>query len=89
MKRANRRQHLDRMKQKAERIERSRQSIIDDVYDRQEVSGYNIKKIANHLQSCSCSMCGNPRKHYLERTRQELKNELDFKEQLNNNSKEK
>lgn len=36
----------------------------------------------NHLASCSCWMCGNPRKYFLERTRQELKAELDEREQL-------
>lgn len=28
---------------------------------------------ANHLQGCSCHMCGNPRKYWKQRTIQELK----------------
>ena len=68
-KRAQRRFHLHRMKVKAERV----------YY-------YNVpgtaRKIANHLANCSCWMCGNPRRYFWEKTRQELKSELDFREQL-------
>lgn len=28
-------------------------------------------RLANHLASCSCFMCGNPRKHFKEKTLQE------------------
>ncbi len=33
-------------------------------------------------QSCSCYMCGNPRKWFGERTRKEIGAEIDYKEQL-------
>lgn len=32
---------------------------------------YGISKYANHLKSCSCHMCGNPRKFYNEKSIQE------------------
>jgi hypothetical protein len=37
-------------------------------------------KYAEHLAMCSCPMCGNPRKAYKEKTRQEQKAELDDKD---------
>jgi hypothetical protein len=56
MKRAIRRIHLRRMKAKARKI-------------------YwfctTPEKLANHLASCSCEMCGNPRRLMGERTKQE------------------
>jgi hypothetical protein len=33
-------------------------------------------KLANHLASCSCWMCGNPRKYWGEKTMQEIKADL-------------
>lgn len=65
--RAYRRSQLERMKQKALRLARSRawdcSSLLD--FERSQI------KRANHLASCSCPMCGNPRKWFGERTRQE------------------
>jgi len=56
--RAKRRAQLARYKQRARRI-----------YPWCE----NPAKYANHLASCSCWMCGNPRKYLGERTLQEMK----------------
>jgi hypothetical protein len=33
----------------------------------------NPERLANHLASCSCHMCGNPRRHFAELTMQERK----------------
>lgn len=60
MKRARRRHDLNRMKA------RSRQ-----IYPRDEAA-----KCANHLQTCSCYACGNPRKHFNEKTLQEQRAEI-------------
>ena len=55
-KRAERRTHKQRMKRKAKLI----------------YSGCRCpEKYADHLSCCSCWMCGNPRKHWTSRTRQE------------------
>jgi hypothetical protein len=37
---------------------------------------------ANHLQGCSCHMCGNPRKWWKTKTLQEIKADEDMKTQL-------
>ena len=37
---------------------------------------------ANHLATCSCMACGNPRKHWNEDTMQEKKAELAFVAQM-------
>jgi|MudIll2142460700_1097286.scaffolds.fasta_scaffold00083_5 hypothetical protein len=55
--RAVRRAHLVRMKEKAKRV--------------YHWSGDRAIKFANHLKSCSCSMCGNPRHYGQGPTRQE------------------
>jgi len=68
-KRAQRRFRLHAMKAKAERV-----------YYYYNVPGA-ARKLANHLASCSCRMCGNPRKYFHEKTRQELKADLDMREQ--------
>jgi hypothetical protein len=69
-KRAERRHHLRRMKAKAERIYWSR-PLADYFADPTPA-----RKQANHLKSCSCPMCGNPRKWRNERTRQEVKSDF-------------
>lgn len=62
-KRAERRHHLKRMKSKAK-----------SVYWYNEPD--KAITLANHLASCSCSRCGNPRKYYKEKTIQEKKFEI-------------
>lgn len=42
----------------------------------------NAIKHADNLSICSCWMCGNPRKHFKVRTRQELTAEMDEKQQM-------
>lgn len=44
------------------------------------ITPFRLGFTANTPHSCSCYMCGNPRKWWLERTRQELRSELDEKE---------
>jgi hypothetical protein len=55
--RAERRAHSRRMKTRAIRARGGRTEAI---------------KEADHLASCSCWMCGNPRRYFGEPTRQEL-----------------
>lgn len=73
-KRAERRHHLRRMKTKAERI--YWQSPLAKYFG----DSSPMIKTANHLKSCSCYMCGNPRKWFKEKTIQELKSDLDCRE---------
>ena len=37
--------------------------------------------LADHLKTCSCPMCGNPRRHFGERTLQERRADLSEREQ--------
>jgi hypothetical protein len=60
MKRASRRHHMRRMKAKAQRIQPDKPHAEMD---------------ADHLASCSCTMCGNSRRHFGEPTRQETLND--------------
>ena len=39
-----------------------------------------IKHIMNNPKNCSCPSCGNPRRHFKQKTRQELIAELDEEE---------
>lgn len=70
MKRALRRHHMERMKQKATRL----------------YGGYaagrpkSIGRLANTRVPCSCYMCGNPRKHFLEITKQEKLADIEARE---------
>jgi len=44
--------------------------------DEEPISGVNVpvwQKYRNTGKPCSCSMCGNPRKHFNQKTRQEIK----------------
>lgn len=67
-KRSIRRHHLNRMKNKAKKV-----------YWFNEPD--KAITLANHLASCSCSICGNPRKYYKEKTIQEKKFEISCKEE--------
>lgn len=58
-KRSLRRFHQERMKNKARKLY---------PYD-------SSGKLANNLTACSCEMCGNPRKHFGEKTIQERKHD--------------
>ncbi len=72
MHRALRRHHYRRLKRKRR-----------DYYDsygrhRDDIQGM----LANTASLCSCWMCGNPRKHFGEKTRQEALATLNFIEQV-------
>ena len=41
-------------------------------------SAPNAVKYANHMKTCSCFMCGNPRKWFGQKTRQEKISEYDL-----------
>lgn len=62
-KRAERRHHYERMKAKARRVECMRYMPRTD--DR------TLGIAANTGKRCSCYMCGNPRRHFRERTMRE------------------
>lgn len=66
MTRAKRRQDLNRMKRRARRI-----------YPHDAAA-----KCANHLQPCSCYACGNPRKHFNEKSMQEKRAEIAAAQEL-------
>ena len=71
---AQRRQHQNRMKQRVIKV------IMRWGFD---ASPGRIGKWAStHGKPCSCFMCGNPRKFFGERTRQEQIADLDFKEMI-------
>lgn len=65
--RSVRRHHLQRMKARAAKIGKRQ--------------GWIRSKIlcAEHMASCSCWMCGNPRKYFGEPTIQEIKSDEAFK----------
>lgn len=80
-KRAERRHHLERMKQKARRIYRrwglrsywiGRRSKEDREAELED-EARRAERVANHIKNCSCYMCGNPRKWHGELTIQEIK----------------
>jgi hypothetical protein len=73
-KRAERRHHSRRMKAKAKRI--YWQSPLAEYFG----DPSPMIKTADYLQSCSCPMCGNPRKWFQEKTIQELKSDLDLRD---------
>ena len=64
-KRAIRRNNKIRMKKKAK--------MLYPEYPKAEY-------LADHLACCSCSMCGNPRKQFKDKTIQEKKEDEKFKE---------
>jgi len=66
--RAFRRHQSNRLFQKALSIFKNRYSDIENVID-------YARKEKDNLQSCSCWMCGSPRKHFKKKTIQELKAE--------------
>jgi len=61
-KRALRRHHLKRLKKRAGWISRQVWGFEENV----------LKKSYNHLKLCSCRMCGNPRKYWGSKTKQEI-----------------
>jgi hypothetical protein len=72
-KRARRRADMKRMKRKAIRIARSKG------FNEEDAAKWATN--ADHLQSCDCWMCVNPRRTFKEKTLQEYKAEDDFKQQ--------
>ena len=77
-KRAERRHHSQRMKAKARRVYRQNNSFL------RTWAEDAAAKRADYLKSCSCSMCGNPRKWTKDQTRQEDLADLKWKEQRGN-----
>jgi hypothetical protein len=60
-----------RLRVKAEKLARSRG--VDPEADPRQVG----RLYTTHGQGCSCYMCGNPRKHFNEKTIAERKSDLD------------
>ena len=63
--RTMRRHHTQRVKAKAKRIIKEAWRTKDGSLDEW------VNKNADHLKSCSCYMCGNPRRHFNLETIQE------------------
>ncbi|MBK1666538.1 hypothetical protein CKO28_00590 [Rhodovibrio sodomensis] len=59
---------------------RTRLSSWSDVFDYRACA----ERTADHLAVCSCTMCGNPRRHFGSRTLQEQRACADTREQLRN-----
>jgi hypothetical protein len=76
--RARRRADLARMKRRAVRI-RSRSELTEPKYwvDGISPDPRRHEKMADHLASCSCPGCGNPRRWFGEKTLQEMREEQD------------
>lgn len=53
-----------------------RKQFASDVASRFGIAETWAVKNANNLKPCSCRMCGNPRRHYGDKTRQEQKNDV-------------
>lgn len=68
-KRAERRRHLNRMKNKAEKIAKDIWGYKDDICKR-------MRKDANNLKMCNCSMCAN-RRQFEGVTRKEMINTVE------------
>ena len=77
-KRSLRRHHSQRMKAKARKIHWMWQLL--------PTTGWKIQSrvhyYADHLKMCSCYMCGNPRKWWKTKTRQEDEFDLNAQEQI-------
>ena len=72
-----RRQEESRMKNKAKKIAKS--------WGISENDEKQIGRIyTTHGKSCSCYACGNPRKHYPQKTLKEISSEKSFKKDLEN-----
>jgi len=84
-KRAERRLDSQRMKAKARRVYRLNNSWRLGEPRNQEFEDAAAKR-ADHLKSCSCYMCGNPRRCWKDQTRQEDLADLNWKEQYGNSS---
>lgn len=64
--RAERRHHHDRMKQKVSKF-----YWIKNWFGTEESREEHIRQMAETRKPCSCLMCGNPRKHWKDKTMQE------------------
>jgi len=51
------------------------------LYNREDAEKWS-RRSANHMASCSGACCGNPRRHFNERTIAEKKADLSFKDQV-------
>lgn len=74
-KRALRRHHIVRLKKRR----------LRDNYWYKDLTPGNLGICVNTPCVCSCWMCGNPRKHYNELTRQEIRSIDSYYNQLNCN----
>lgn len=89
MGRANRRHHKFRMKDKAERIEKGRQSSYYTNEDKERLQKWAeaARTQGDHLKSCSCDHCRNPRRSRIYRgheslTLQERRFQEDYQSQI-------
>jgi hypothetical protein len=72
MSRAIRRHHAKRIK---DRVRRMIKDTWGDLYQTTVDDPRHVGMVAHTPKTCSCPCCGNPRKHFGLKTRQELKEE--------------
>jgi len=78
-KRAERRHHYNRLKKR--RVEHNYWGQFKD-NDTSPWTKPNLGMAVNTSCNCSCTMCGNPRRHFGERTLAERRNEDSIKDQI-------
>jgi hypothetical protein len=74
-KRANRRKQEAKKKSKIKKIIKNKNSLNKKLIEDKKFIG---KLVSTHGASCSCFMCGNPRKYFKEKTLQEKINDENF-----------
>lgn len=74
--RAVRRDQEIRKKRKIEKIMKDSWGFSGELMDERNVG----KTASTHGKPCSCPMCGNPRKYWNEKTKQEIVAELEEKD---------
>lgn len=75
MSRAIRRFNMEKKKNKIKNILKNK-PYYDEIKNIDKLIG----RLASTPASCSCSMCGNPRKHFNEKTRKEIISDLELEE---------
>ena len=73
--RATRRKHRERLKKKRRQEEKN-------IFGNNGIDDKHLNILIDTKKRCSCYMCGNPRKHFREKTRKELIMDLIEEEML-------
>lgn len=62
-------------------------NLICNIWGYENVSDDFVCRLEKNTTPCSCPMCGNPRRHFGEKTIQERKNIIKFKEEIDEYNK--